>query len=64
LIRSFIIIFVTPGFPYYDTRAKSGPCSHFPSREDILSLMKNNIFAKNLLIWWNVTFTETTNHIT
>jgi len=41
--------FVTPGFPYYTTRARSGPRSHFVSREDILSLMKKYYIYEELI---------------
>ena len=46
------VITVRQGSPNYD-------CESNPARWDILSITKNNILTKNLLIWWNVTYPET-----
>ena len=53
LSRSTVILLSNPGSPNY------GPRSHFIWWKT-LSIMKNNIFTKNL-IWQNVTLTTATN---
>ena len=47
------------GSPNYCPQAKLRPAGQTTARKAILSVMKNNLFTENLLIWQNITYPAT-----